>query len=85
MPWMHLSRQKASGRGGRAAARSALWLAIAVLLQVLVGIVTLVWSVPFGMALIHQAGAFIVLGLALYHLHCLVAPVSVTVRQPAAA
>ena len=71
--------------GRTPAARSALWLAIAVLVQVLLGIVTLIWSVPLGMALAHQAAAFIVLGLALFHLHCLVAPGSAPVRQTAPA
>jgi len=65
--------------------QSALWLAIAVLVQVLLGIATLIWAVPVGMALAHQAGAFIVLGLALYHLHCLVAPGRSLVRQTATA
>jgi cytochrome c oxidase assembly protein subunit 15 len=65
--------------------QSALWLAIAVLVQVLFGIATLIWSVPLGMALAHQAGAFIVFGLALFHLHCLVAPGSASDRQTAAA
>ena len=83
--WAILHALAAYRREGRAAAQSALWLAIAVVLQVLFGIATLVWSVPFGMALAHQAGAFIVLGLALFHLHCLVAPVGAPVRQTATA
>jgi cytochrome c oxidase assembly protein subunit 15 len=83
--WAIMHAVAAYRREGRAAAQSALWLALAVLSQVLLGIATLVWSVPFGMALLHQVGAFIVLGLALFHLHCLTAAGGVAVRRPAEA
>ena len=53
------------GRFGRAACL----LAAGLLLQVVLGIWTLVAVVPLDLALAHQAGAFVVLGLAVYQLH----------------
>ena len=47
---------------------SALALLIAVVLQVALGISTLLAQVPIGLALAHQAGAFVLLGLAVWHL-----------------
>ena len=47
-----------------AAARSALWLAAAVTLQALLGILTLINQVPLALALSHQAVAILVLTLA---------------------
>jgi cytochrome c oxidase assembly protein subunit 15 len=47
---------------------SALALLISVLLQVALGIATLLAHVPIGLGLAHQAGAFVVLGLAVWHL-----------------
>jgi len=40
-----------------------------VLLQVLLGILTLIWSVPISLGVIHQAGAFILLAFNIYLLH----------------
>ena len=40
-----------------------------VLLQVLLGIFTLIWSVPLSLGVIHQAGAFILLAFNLFLLH----------------
>jgi heme a synthase len=47
-----------------AAARGALWLAAAVTLQALLGILTLINQVPLALALSHQAVAILVLTLA---------------------
>jgi len=47
-----------------AAARGALWLAAAVTLQALLGILTLINQVPLALALSHQAVAILVLALA---------------------
>lgn len=54
---------------GRVEADSALWLAIATLLQVALGIWTLLEVVPIPLGAAHQAGAMIVFTLALYHAH----------------
>ncbi len=48
---------------------TALVLAGAVTLQAVLGIWTLVAHVPLSLGLVHQAGAFIVLAIAVYHLH----------------
>jgi heme a synthase len=48
---------------------SAIALAGAVTLQAVGGIWTLVAQVPLSLGLVHQAGAFIVLAIAVYHLH----------------
>ena len=51
--------------------RSAQWLSLAVLGQVVLGIVALLWVVPMGLAAAHQIGAVVVLGLGVTHLHLL--------------
>lgn len=56
-------------RTGRAGQISALVLAGAVALQAVLGIWTLLAQVPLSLGLVHQAGAFIVLAIAVYHLH----------------
>ena len=57
------------GAGVRGGVRqSAIALALAVLLQVTLGIMTLVLHVPLDLALLHQATAVAVLGLAIWHL-----------------
>jgi cytochrome c oxidase assembly protein subunit 15 len=48
--------------------RSAVLLIAAILVQIGLGIATLVASVPIALALLHQAGAFILMGIALWHL-----------------
>jgi len=50
---------------------SAIALAGAVTLQAAGGVWTLVAQVPLGLGLVHQAGAFIVLAIAVWHLHAL--------------
>lgn len=55
--------------GGSALAGSATWLAAVVLCQVMLGIWTLLVAVPLWLGLAHQAGAAIVLGLAVRHFH----------------
>lgn len=47
---------------------SAFLLAVAVSAQAVLGILTVTLQVPLGIALLHQAGALIVLALALWHL-----------------
>jgi heme a synthase len=51
----------------RAGARSALLLVAAVLLQACLGILTLLNQAPLGLALLHQAGAVVVLIVAVAH------------------
>jgi cytochrome c oxidase assembly protein subunit 15 len=51
----------------RAGARSALVLAAAVILQACLGIITLLNQAPLGLALPHQAGAVVVLIVAVVH------------------
>jgi len=48
-------------------ARRALALLALVVVQALVGIVTVVGAVPFGWALVHQGMALVVLGFAVAH------------------
>ena len=50
---------------------SASALAIAVLVQIVLGIWTLLAHVPLSLGLVHQAGAVTVFGVALWHLHVL--------------
>lgn len=47
--------------------KSAVILVFATLAQIVVGIATLILSVPLDLALIHQTGALIILGIALWH------------------
>ena len=49
---------------------SALLLFCAVSSQVTLGVMTLLWHVPLSLALLHQAGAMIVLLAATWNLHC---------------
>lgn len=53
----------------RRAPRTGWFVVAAVLLQMGLGIGTVVWGVPMPVALIHQGGALVVLALALWHLH----------------
>ncbi len=52
---------------GSAAARSAVVLAVLIACQATIGIATLLWSVPLGAALAHQAFAMVVLAVAVTH------------------
>jgi len=54
---------------GSAVADSAFWLVIAMLLQVALGIWTLLTVVPIHLGAAHQAGAMIVFTLTIYHAH----------------
>ena len=56
-------------RSHHAARGSAALLAGAVALQAAGGVWTLVAQVPLSLGLVHQAGAFVVLALAVWHLH----------------
>ena len=73
-------------RGGSGARSAALVLA-SVVLQVLIGIVTLLLVVPVPVAAIHQAGAVVVTGLGLWHLFGRIHPMpaSATTGAPAEA
>ncbi|HEY2210494.1 MAG TPA: COX15/CtaA family protein [Bradyrhizobium sp.] len=53
-------------RAGTAAVKGALWLAAAVTLQAMLGILTLLNQVPISLALAHQAVAIAVLTLAIF-------------------
>jgi cytochrome c oxidase assembly protein subunit 15 len=57
------------GASGSFAKTSAVVLAVAVLAQAALGIWTLLAQVPIPLALLHQAGAVAVFGLALWHWH----------------
>jgi len=64
--FLHAARQMASDcRAGS----SVLVLLAVVLVQLVLGIMTLLWHVPISMALAHQAGALALLTSALWHLH----------------
>jgi cytochrome c oxidase assembly protein subunit 15 len=50
--------------------RPTAWAIVAaLLLQVLLGIFTVIWAVPLSVALMHQGGALCVIALTLVHLH----------------
>ncbi len=55
-------------RGGTASNLSATVLVVAVLAQIALGVWTLLAAVPIGLGLLHQADAFLLLGLAVWHL-----------------
>jgi heme a synthase len=59
-----------AGHAYIAQTRSAAILLAAVLLQILLGIWTLLWQVPLWLGLAHQGGALIVLAAALWNVHC---------------
>ena len=57
-------------RGERWAVRSSgLLLLTMTLVQVTLGIATLLFQVPLALGLLHQAGAVVVLGLAVWHVY----------------
>jgi heme a synthase len=62
-----------AGNGSRAIAASAAALALLLLVQAVLGIMTLIWHVPLLLALAHQAGAIAVLITATVHAHSLLA------------
>jgi cytochrome c oxidase assembly protein subunit 15 len=62
-------------RARSSAASSAMLIGLAIFVQAAIGVWTLLWVVPLGLGLVHQAGAFIVLALGVFHLHALSAPV----------
>ncbi|MDX7951991.1 COX15/CtaA family protein [Lichenihabitans sp. Uapishka_5] len=66
---------------GTRAARRALSLAGLVLCQAAIGIVTLVWVVPFAAALAHQAFAMVVFGMAVVHRRALSRPAEAAPRR----
>lgn len=60
---------------GPAAARWPAWAMVAiVIVQVVLGIATLLAVVPLSLALMHQAGAFLLLTIAVWHLHSAAGP-----------
>ena len=60
-------------RAGSAAINGALWLAAAMILQAVLGILTLLHQVPIDLALAHQAMAMVVLTLAIFQVERLAA------------
>lgn len=50
-----------------AAVTLAAWLAVAVTLQAAIGIATLLYQVPIGLALLHQGAAIVILTIAVVH------------------
>ncbi|ABS64534.1 cytochrome oxidase assembly [Parvibaculum lavamentivorans DS-1] len=52
-----------------AAAPSAGWLAVATFAQACIGIWTVLWVVPIPLGAAHQAGAMVVFGVAVWHVH----------------
>ncbi len=69
-------------RGGTVAGGAGLVL-VAVILQILIGIVTLLLVVPVPVAAVHQAGAVAVVALLVGHLHDLVHPAPAAAPLPA--
>lgn len=67
--WHLFSIFKAGEQRGKS---SGVTLLILTLLQITLGILTLLYFVPLKLALIHQAGAIIVFAVALWHLHRLI-------------
>jgi heme a synthase len=62
-----------AGNGSHAITASAAALALLLLVQAVLGIMTLIWHVPLLLALAHQAGAIAVLITATVHAHRLLA------------
>lgn len=57
----------------RQSTRVSAWLVVAgLLVQMTLGILTVLWGVPLPVALLHQGGALVLLALALWHLHGIV-------------
>ncbi|NVN86480.1 MAG: COX15/CtaA family protein [Rhodopseudomonas sp.] len=67
----------------RAAARGALWLFAAMSLQAMLGILTLLYQVPIGLALAHQAVGVLVLALAVVQVERLTATLPAAVSRQA--
>jgi cytochrome c oxidase assembly protein subunit 15 len=68
---VHAIRLSRSGRDG-AREISAWVVVVAVLMQLVLGVWTLLGGVHIGLALLHQAGAMLVLTAVLVHLHLVV-------------
>ena len=66
--------RKSISRGPEAAHAPAWTMILAVLLQIVLGVATLITFVPLTLALMHQAGAFALLAVAVWHLHSTAAP-----------
>ncbi|NNF80475.1 MAG: heme A synthase, partial [Rhizobiales bacterium] len=64
----HIARTLRTAPEGVAQLSAGL-LGLVVLLQVGLGIWTLLAQVPISLGLLHQGGAIVVLGVALWHLH----------------
>ena len=59
-------------RGKGVLSASSALIGFVVLVQIALGVATVVWQVPIDVALTHQVGALVLLALALHHLHVLV-------------
>ncbi len=66
--------RKSIRRGPPAAEMPAWTMVLTVIVQVAIGIATLIAVVPLSLALMHQAGAFLLLAAAVWHLHSAAAP-----------
>jgi cytochrome c oxidase assembly protein subunit 15 len=71
-----------ASRAGPAVMRGAWWLVAAIGLQAVLGILTLLYQVPIDLALTHQAGAIVVLTLAIFQTERLVARSTMPSREP---
>ncbi|NNE24357.1 MAG: COX15/CtaA family protein [Rhizobiales bacterium] len=70
-----IDEARKSIRRGPEAAKNPAWVMVAiVIVQVVLGIATLLAVVPLSLALMHQAGAFLLLAAAIWHLHSSAAP-----------
>ncbi len=72
--WQAWATMRENGPGSLWMRRSAAILAGAVLLQVVLGIATLLAQVPLSLGLLHQAGAAAVFAIAVWHLHTVARP-----------
>ncbi len=65
----------------RSRLKSAWAIVAAALVQMALGILTVLWGVPLGAALTHQAGALVLVALVLWHLHLAANPEPVPGRR----
>ena len=71
-----------ASRAGTAVVRGAWWLVAAIVVQAVLGILTLLHQVPIDLALTHQAMAIVVLTLVIFQAERLVARRTVLTRDP---
>ena len=71
-----------ASRAGTAVVRGAWWLVAAIVVQAILGILTLLYQVPIDLALTHQAMAIVVLTLVIFQTERLVARRTAQQRDP---